>query len=143
LKKIAAIALVAVLSLSSGCGGNATPNANNTSSASMTGSWAFTMTPTDFPSDVTQAMAALEQTGNSVDGPVTLGGSYSGCGTAGVMSGTATGDALSLQLTQSQSTLTFTGAANAVFASASGTYAATTGQCLQNGGTGTWSATKQ
>ncbi len=142
MKTIAAIALIAVLSPLNGCG-DATPNTNNTASPSMTGSWAFTMTPTDFPTDVIQATAALTQTGNSVDGPVTLGGNYSGCGTAAVMSGTVTGDALSLQLTQSQSTLTFTGAANAALTSASGTYTATAGECLQSGGTGTWPATKQ
>lgn len=125
------------------CGGSSS-NGNGAASANMTGTWVFTMTPTDFSTDMIQATVPLTQAGNSVDGQVTLTpGAGTSCGTGGVMSGMATGNALSLQLTQSQSSLTLTGAANMGFTSASGTYTATAGQCLQNGGTGSWAAIKQ
>lgn len=138
-KKLAGVASVVALGVLVGCGGGAP----STLLSSMSGTWVFTMTPTSFPSDVIQAKATLTQTGSAVDGQVMLGGNYSGCGTAAVMSGTVTGSSLALQLTQSQSTLTLTGSVNNGFTTASGTYTATVGQCLQNGGTGTWSATTQ
>jgi len=136
MKSIVRIALVVVLGLLNGCG-SAPPL------PPMTGTWAFTLTPTGSPSEVIQATVALTQLGDSVFGPVTLTGNGAACGTNAMMSGTVNGVALSLQLTQSQSTLSFTGKATGGYpltSYASGKYTATSGQCLQNGGTGTWSA---
>jgi len=130
------IALVVLLGLLNGCG-------NSPVLPPLTGTWSFTLTPTGSPSDVIQATVALTQLGNSVFGPVTLTGNGAACGTTAMMSGTVNGVALSLQLTQSQSTLKFTGKATGGYpltTYASGKYTASSGPCLQNGGTGTWSA---
>ena len=136
MKSIVRIALVVVLGLLNGCGSAPVL-------PPLTGTWAFTLTPTGSPSDVIQATVALTQLGNSVFGPVTLTGNGAACGATAMMSGTVNGVALSLQLTQSQSTLTITGKATGGYpltSYASGKYTASSGPCLQNGGTGTWSA---
>jgi len=105
------------------------------------GTWVFTITPNNSPSAAVQATAVLTQLRNSIFGPVTFVDSSSSC-SAGMMSGTINGDNLSLQLTQSQSTLKLTGAVTGGFPvtySASGKYSATTGGCLQSSSAGTWS----
>jgi len=134
MKNIVLMVLVATLGFLNGCG-------SSTSLPTMTGTWVFTLTPQASPSNVIQATAMLTQISDSVFGQVTLTGNGTACGTTAMMSGIVNGNALALHLTQAQSTLTFTGKASASFtSSASGTYTATTGKCLQNGGTGTWSA---
>ena len=135
MKIIVRIALLVVLGLLNGCG--------SAPSLPMNGTWLFTLTPTGSPADVIQATVALTQLNNSVFGPVTLTGNGAACGTTAMMSGTVNGPVLSLQLTQSQSKLSFTGkttGGSPTTTYASGKYSATSGQCLQNGGTGTWSA---
>lgn len=135
MKSKVCIALVVVLGFLNGCS-SAPPLA-------LAGTWVFTLTPSDASSGVIQATVPLTQFGNSIFGPVTLTGNGTSCGTTAMMSGTVNGDALSLQLTQSQSTLSLTGTATGgppLTYNASGKYTATTGQCLQNGGAGTWSA---
>lgn len=130
MRNIVRIALVVVLGFLDAC--NPAPN------AAMTGTWIFTLTQLGSTTGL-QATANLTQLGVGVTGQVTLTGNEASCGTTASMSGTVSGNALSLQLSQSQSTISFTGTANAAFTSASGTYAAS-GTCFQNFGTGTWSA---
>jgi len=132
MKSLVRTALVVALGFVSGC--NPSPN------PAMTGTWLFTLTPTDSPTNVVQATATLTQLGNNITGQVTLTGNASSCGNTATMTGTVQGNVLALQLTQSLSALTFTGQANTAFTSASGTYSATTGPCLQNAGPGNWSA---
>lgn len=135
MKSIPRIALFLFLAFLGGC--------SSTPPLFLGGTWAFTIIPSDSSSAVIQATVEFTQLGNSIFGPVTFSGNGTSCGTQAMMSGTVNGDALSLQLTQSQSTLTFQGMATGgppLTYYASGKYTATTGNCLQNGGTGTWSA---
>ncbi|MGA8154293.1 MAG: hypothetical protein WB952_25330 [Terriglobales bacterium] len=132
MKTLVRTALILVFGFVTGC--NPSPN------PALSGTWAFTLTPIDSPSEPIQATAVLTQLGDNVTGQVTLTGSNSSCGSTATMTGTVKGNALALQLTQSQSALSFTGQANVAFTSASGTYSATTGTCLQNVGPGNWSA---
>lgn len=137
MKSIVRIALVAVLGFLNGCG-------QGTTLTSLSGTWVFTLKPADSPSDLIQATVGLSQIGNELSGQVTLTGNGTSCGTQAAMSGFVNGNALSLRLTQSQSTLTLTGTATTgVTINASGAYTATAGQCLQNGGKGTWSGSLQ
>jgi hypothetical protein len=135
MKSIVRIALVVALCFLNGCGYGAAPL------PTLTGTWVFTLTPANSP-DVIQATASLTQLwNNEVFGQVTLTGSGTSCGAIAEMSGSVNGDALSLELTQSPGTITLKGTATAaVTVNASGTYTATTGRCLQNGGAGTWTA---
>jgi hypothetical protein len=118
-----------------GCGSGTSPL------PTLTGKWVFTMTPANSPSDVIQASGALTQLPNNVLlGQVTLQGGTS-CGTLAQMTGTVNGNTLVLQLTQSPGKLSLKGTATtSLTVNASGTYTATSGQCLQNGGSGTWTA---
>jgi hypothetical protein len=136
MKSVVRIALVLALGFLSGCSSGIPPL------PAMNGTWIFTFTPANAPTDVIQATAILTQNRyNAVFGPVTLSGSGTSCGTVAVMSGTIAGDNLSLQLTQSPGTLNLRGTANLQLNfHASGAYTATTGECLQNGGAGTWTA---
>lgn len=136
MKSIAGFALVLALGFLSGCGSGQSPL------PSLTGTWVFTLTPANSPSNVIQATAALTQLKNNVLlGQVTLKGSGTSCGTMAEMTGTLSGSSLTLQLTQSPSELILRGTATtALTVNASGAYTATTGQCLQDGGTGTWTA---
>jgi hypothetical protein len=138
MKRISGFALVFLLGLVflglvNGCG--STPQY-------LAGTWQFTFTPGSSSAQSIQATAVLTQLGNSIFGPVTLAGNDISCGTQAMMSGNVNGYNMILALKQSQSTLTFTGTATGGFPStytASGKYSASTGQCLQNGGSGTWS----
>jgi hypothetical protein len=135
MKNVARITLVLALSFLSGC--NPSPN------PAMTGTWLFALTSSGSPSEVIQATANLTQLGNTIIGQVTLSGNGASCGTTASMSGTVKGNNLTLQLVQLQSTIEFTGTANLAFTSASGTYTATAGPCLQDGGGGSWSASPE
>ena len=138
MKSMVRIALVVALGFLNGCGSGATPL------PSLAGTWVFTLTPTASPSDVIQAVGALtELNSHEVLGQLAVTGSGTACGPTAEMSGTVNNTTLLLQLTQSRSTITLKGTATTGLLSsvnASGTYTATTGACLQNGGTGTWSA---
>jgi hypothetical protein len=115
----------------------------SSSGPEMSGTWMFTLIPTGAVSPAIQATASLTQTGSQVGGPASLSGTGISCGTEASFSGTVKGNILTLQLTQLQSAINLTGTANQAFTSALGTYTATAGSCLLNGGTGTWSATLQ
>jgi hypothetical protein len=130
---IGRITLIAALTFLSGC--NPSPN------PALTGTWLFTLTSSGSPAEVIQLTANLTQLGNAITGQVTLSGNGAACGTTASMSGTVKGNNLTLQLVQQESTIEFTGTANQAFTSASGTYTATAGTCLQNGSGGSWSAT--
>lgn len=134
MKSIVRFALVLALSFLNGCGSGQTPL------PSLTGTWVFTLTPASSPSNVIQATASLTQLNNNVLlGQVTLKGSGTSCGTMAEMTGTLSGNSLILHLTQSPSELILKGTATtALTVNASGTYTASSGQCLQDGGTGTW-----
>ncbi|HXM64074.1 MAG TPA: hypothetical protein VN950_24645 [Terriglobales bacterium] len=136
MKSIVRFALLLALGLLNGCG------SGQTALPSLTGTWVFALTPANSPSSVIQATAALTQLKNNLLlGQVTLKGSGTSCGTQAQMTGSLSGNSLILQLTQSPSELILKGTATtALTVNASGTYTASSGQCLQNGGTGTWTA---
>jgi hypothetical protein len=133
MKILVRVALIVALCFITGC--NPSPN------PALSGNWVFTLTPTDDPSNIIQANASLTQLGTNVTGPVTLTGNGFTCGTTATMTGTVQGNVLVLQITQSVSSLGLNGTANQAFTSANGTYTVSTGPCLQNAGSGTWSAT--
>jgi len=135
MKSVARTALVVALLFLNGCGNSIVP-------PQLNGTWAFTLKPSG-SSNVIQVTAALTQVDNSISGPATLIGSAASCSSEATMSGTVSGNALNLDLTQYGDTLNFQGTTTGgppVTTSASGKYAATSGPCIQNGGTGTWSA---
>jgi hypothetical protein len=136
MKSIVCFALVVALGFLNGCGSGQTPL------PSLTGTWVFSLTPANSPSNVIQATAALTQLNNNILlGQVTLKGSGTSCGTMAEMTGQVSGNTLTLQLTQSPSELILKGTATTTLTvNASGTYTASSGQCLQDGGTGTWTA---
>jgi hypothetical protein len=136
MKSIVRFALLLALGFLNGCGSGQTPL------PSLTGTWVFTLTPANSPSDVIQATAALTQLNNNVLlGQVTLKGSGTSCGTQAQMTGSLSGNSLVLQLTQSPSELILKGTATtALTVNASGAYTASSGRCLQDGGSGTWTA---
>jgi len=135
MKIISRLVLIATLLFITAC--NPSPN------PALTGTWMFTLTPADNPLLVIQAQADLTELGNNVTGTVTLSGTTFSCGNNATMSGVVKGNALTLELTQEQSSVTLTGQANQAFTSASGTYSAATGPCLENMGSGNWSAVLQ
>jgi hypothetical protein len=132
MRAAAGISLVIALTFLNSC--------NPANNPAMTGTWLFALTPTGSASVVLQATANLTQVGNRITGQVSLSGNAATCGSEASMSGTVKGNSLTLQLSQLQSAIDFTGTANLAFTSASGTYTATAGSCLLNGGTGSWSA---
>ena len=135
MKNFVPIAWAAALLFLSGCG-------NSLPQTQLNGTWAFTLTPSG-TSNVIQFTAALTQVNNSLYGPATMTGSAASCSEQAQVSGTVSGNALNLQLTQYSNALdlqgTTTGGAPTT-TSASGKYAATSGPCIQNGGSGTWTA---
>jgi hypothetical protein len=60
MKSIVRIALVLALGFLNGCGSGETPL------PSLTGTWVFTLTPANSPSDVIQATTALTQFNNNL-----------------------------------------------------------------------------
>jgi len=132
MKDLARILLVVALGFLNGCG-------SSSQNFTMTGTWVFTLTPAASSAQVIQLTADLTQINNSFFGQVTLMGNAAACGIYAQMSGTVNGTALSVQIMQNQTTLTLKGQTNATFNSSSGSYTATTGGCIQNGGAGKWS----
>jgi hypothetical protein len=136
MKRIFGFALVLALGFLNGCG------SGQTALPSLSGKWVFTLTPANSGLNVIQATASLTQLNSNVLlGQVTLNGSGTSCGTRAQMTGNLSGNSLTLQLTQSPSEIILKGTATtALTVNASGAYTATSGQCLQDGGTGTWTA---
>jgi hypothetical protein len=136
MKSIVRFSLVLALGFLNGCG------SGQSALPSLTGTWVFTLKPSNSASNVIQATAALTQLNNNILlGQVTLNGSGASCGTRAEMTGSLSGNNLTLQLTQSPAELILKGTATtALTVNASGAYTASTGQCLQDGGTGTWTA---
>jgi len=134
MRNIVRITAALILSFLGGC---------NIHNAALTGTWFFKLTTSG--SDVILATANLTQNGNAITGQALLSGNGVGCGvaTAMMVSGTVQGENLTLQFTQEQNIVTFTGTANLTFTFLTGTYFETAGSCLPNGGVGSWSATLQ
>jgi hypothetical protein len=132
MKITARMALVAALGFLYGCG--------NSSNPAMTGTWLFALMPSDSASPSLELTANLTQSGTQITGQVSLTGNAASCGSSASITGSLSGDTITLQLTQAQSTIDFSGTANPAFTSVSGTYTAAAGSCLQNGGIGSWSA---
>ena len=130
MKNITRIVLVVALGFLNGCG--------TTTHNTMTGTWTFTLTPTAPPSQAIQVTADLTQINNSFFGQVTLTGDATACGTTAQMSGIVNGNVLSSQITQAQTAITLTGKTNSTLSSSSGTFTASSGQCILSGGTGTF-----
>jgi len=131
MKDIARILLVVALGFLNGCG-------SSPMNFTMTGTWVFSLKPAASASQVIQLTADLTQINDSFFGQVTLTGDAAACGINAQMSGTVNGDSVALQIMQNQTTLTFKGKTNATLNSSAGSYTATGGDCIQNGGTGTW-----
>jgi len=103
----------------------------------FTGTWQFTA---DSVFNLTfTGSDALQQSGNSLTGQIALSGSP--CATSASLDGAATGTNVTFQLHLNGQAVNFTGKADAAFSSASGSYTAPSGGCL-NGDRGTWTATK-
>jgi hypothetical protein len=132
MRTAAQIVLVATLVFLSSCSSNNNP--------AMTGTWLFVFTPTGASTNVLQGTANLTQVGSQVTGQVTLNSNAAPCSMTALMSGTVKGNSLTLQITQSNSSVGLIGTTNLAFTSASGTYTADSGSCLLNGQTGSWSA---
>ena len=132
MKDMARIVLVVALVFLSGCG-------SSPQNFTMTGTWVFSLKPAASPSQVIQLTADLTQINDTFFGQVTLTGEAASCGTYAQMSGTVNGNTVAIQIMQNQTTLTFNGKTNDTLNSSAGSYTATSGQCIQNGGTGTWS----
>jgi len=135
MRNIVRITVVLILGFLGGC---SFPN------PALTGTWIFRLTPSG-SSEVILATANLTQNGNVITGHAALTGNGVGCGvsTAMMASGTVQSDNLTLQFTQAQNIVTFTGTANETFTFLTGTYVETGGSCLPGGGVGNWSATLQ
>jgi hypothetical protein len=135
MKKVVWMLWVVGVLLLNGCGNSTTP-------PQLNGNWAFTLKPSG-TSNVIQFTATLTQVNNSLYGPVTLAGNAASCNEQAQISGSVSGNALNLEVTQYSNALdlqgTTTGGAPTTTA-ASGKYAASSGPCIQNGGSGTWSA---
>jgi len=132
MKDIARIVLVVALGFLNGCG-------SSSQNFTMTGTWVFSLKPAASPSQVIQLTADLTQINDTFFGQVTLTGEAASCGINAQMSGTVNGNTVAIQILQNQTTLTFKGKTNDTLNSSAGSYTATSGQCIQNGGTGTWS----
>jgi len=135
MRNIVRITVVLILDFLGGC---SFPN------PATTGNWIFKLTPSG-SSEVILATANLTQNGNVITGHAALSGNGVGCGVATSMmaSGSVQGNNLTLQFTQAQNIVTFTGTANQSFTFLTGTYLETGGSCLPDGGVGSWSATLQ
>jgi hypothetical protein len=127
-KVICAVVVLAAL-LPAGCGSG--------SNGAMSGTWAFALATTQ---NFILATADLKQSGNQVSGPATVTGEPTGCGSNATMTGTVQGNNLILQMAAEGAIITLTGTADQTFTSASGTYEVTSGNCVQNGDTGGWTA---
>lgn len=127
-KIICAVVVLAAL-LPAGC--------SSSSNGAMSGTWAFALATTQ---NFIVATADLKQSGNQVSGPATVTGEPTGCGSNATMTGTVQGNNLSLQIAAGGAIITLIGQANTTFTSASGTYEVTSGSCVQNGDTGSWTA---
>jgi hypothetical protein len=115
------------------------PSCQYPNSAAMSGTWAFTLTSANSP--VIIVTAGLTQSGNQINGPVTLNSGTSACGTSGTITGNIQGNSLTLQITQFQSQAFLTGTTNQAFTSASGTYTTGgAGNCFGSGAFGSWTA---
>jgi hypothetical protein len=112
-----------------GCGSSPGP---------MAGTWLFSLTSGVSLNQVL-ATANLKQSGSEITGTVTFSGSIS-CNADTSVLGTLKGNALHVQFVQSQSIADLTGTVNLAFTSGSGTYIIEGSSCLQDFGSGTWSA---
>ena len=126
------MALAAAFGFLSACSSSSNP--------AMTGTWLLALIPNDDSSAGFELTANLTEVGNQITGTVSLTGSAAACGSSASISGNVTGNTITLQLTQPESTIDFSGTANLAFTAVSGTYTAAAGSCIQNGGFGSWSA---
>jgi hypothetical protein len=135
MKLTAVVLTVAILALV-GCGGSSTQQA--LAPLNLTGNWQFSA-HSNLGLTFTGA-AALQQTGSSVTGQVTLSGDP--CALSAALVGTVTGSAFNFQLQEGSQSVAFTGTISGSGTGVSGTYSAPSGGCTQ-GDIGTWSAIKQ
>lgn len=106
----------------------------------MTGTWNFTANSQTF--NLTYVgTATLQQNGNAVSGQTTLSGSP--CATSASISGTVSGNNLTMQLNENGELVNFNGTIDSGFASASGSFNAAMPFGCTDGDVGTWTATKQ
>jgi streptogramin lyase/single-stranded DNA-binding protein len=109
-----------------------------TYSAVTTGNWQITSSSSVY-GIVSTATGWITQSGNNLSGTMTLSGTP--CATSGALTGTLSGNSLSLDLNENGQHVILTGTLAANGNSASGTYAAPEGGCTA-GDRGTWSGTR-
>jgi uncharacterized protein (TIGR03437 family) len=107
-------------------------------SSGMTGNWRITASSSMY-GIVSTVTGLITQTGNNLSGTLALSGTP--CATTGALIGTLTGSSLSMDLNENGEHVTLTGTLAANGNSASGTYTASEGGCLQ-GDRGTWTGTR-
>jgi hypothetical protein len=138
LKQQSALTLLGLLLCVAGCGGNpASPPPSSYSN--MTGEWRVTGVSQKFAGARGSGTASLTQSGSSISGTYNTTG---GCANTSAITGSVTGNSLSLQVDENGQVASWTGTVNSTFTSASGTFAAPSGGCA-DGDFGTWSATRQ
>jgi len=103
----------------------------------VNGTWNFEVTSSAIGGTSYTGSAQLNQTGNNIKGTVTF--KNAPCATSGSLTGTASGLAVSFQITEGSQVITLIGTINTVYSSMSGTYTAPPGGCL-NGDYGSWAA---
>ncbi len=135
MRLVAALFLAFVLFLVSSCGGGGSSSSQN---GPLSGNWQlafqqeFPHPPITFP-----VSGFLLQSKNSVTGSFVVPGDCSG---AGPVTGTLSGQSVTLTINEGGSTLTLTGQVSSDNKSMAGSYAGVGGGCGATSTTGTWSA---
>jgi uncharacterized protein (TIGR03437 family) len=105
----------------------------------FTGYWSFTAKSRVYGFQ-SGASGQLTQSGNTISGQLILNGTP--CATSAAVSGTVSGNSLSMNLDENGQIVLFSGSVSSDGNSASGTYTAPPGGCT-NGDSGTWVGTRQ
>jgi len=142
---LALLALVGLYSIQNGCGYAASPTSSSSGAAStptpavnIAGDWSFATTSSKSTTQSTIA-GNIVQSGSSISASLNIQGSP--CGTTASLSGSVSAMAVTASMIESGQTVTLAGTVAADAKSASGTYSAPAGGCL-NGDSGTWTGSK-
>jgi hypothetical protein len=134
------LVLVTVFVFLIGCGGGSSGGSQSQQATpvNIAGDWQITAKSTVFGFSAT-VTGFVNQSGGTISGQLAISGSP--CAVSATMAGTVSGTAVTIQIDENGQPVTLSGTASVDGNSASGTYTATTGGCL-NGDTGTWTATR-
>lgn len=136
------ISLVFLLLASAACGGGSSSSSTATS-GSLSGNWQLNLVQEEpRPQTALSVSGFFQQSDNALTGSVSVPpvSQHSNCGGVSILTGTVSGQSVTLSVNEGGTTLSFTGTISTDNKSMSGDYQGPGGSCFTKPTTGTWEA---